>query len=80
MKDLKVLAKYDDEAKVWYIAESDIPGLAGEAATLDELWDVVEDVAGELIEANMPDRDPGALDMPVHLMSESLSRVRIGSH
>lgn len=80
MKYLEVLAKYDDEAEVWYIAESDIPGLAGEAATLDELWEVVQDIAGELIEANMPDRDMSVSDMPVHLMSKSLSRIRVGGH
>ena len=32
-----IRAEYDPEAKVWWSAESDLPGLAADAATLEEL-------------------------------------------
>ena len=32
-----VTAAYDDEAKVWYIEESNVPGLRTEAATLEKV-------------------------------------------
>ena len=32
-----IRAEYDPEAAVWWAADSDIPGLAADAATLDEL-------------------------------------------
>ena len=43
---------WDDEAGVWYVADSDVPGLAAEAPTLDELHAVLRDRIPELIEAN----------------------------
>ena len=33
----KVEAAYDRESGVWYVCESNVPGLATEAASLDEL-------------------------------------------
>lgn len=36
-KELVVRAEWDDEAKVWFVAESDIPGLVAEGATVEEL-------------------------------------------
>ncbi len=32
-----VNCNWDEEANVWYVAESDVPGLATEAATVEEL-------------------------------------------
>lgn len=49
---LEVHLAFDDEAKVWYIAQSDIPGLHLEAKTpLDLLHRIIES-APELIELN----------------------------
>ena len=35
MRIVVVTAAYDDEAKVWYIEESNVPGLRTEAATVE---------------------------------------------
>jgi predicted RNase H-like HicB family nuclease len=45
-----VRAAWDDEAKVWYVEESDIPGLATEADTLDELRKKVPVIIQDLLE------------------------------
>ena len=37
MAHFRVEAAFDREAGVWYVCESNIPGLATEAASLDEL-------------------------------------------
>lgn len=50
--ELSVHFAYDDEAKVWYVAKSDIPGLVLEAATPTELMNRVAEAAPELIELN----------------------------
>ena len=42
---------------VWFVQSSDIPGLHAEAATLDELVEVITDLAPELVAANLPDHD-----------------------
>src|SRR5690242_17189014 len=50
--ELRVHLAYDDEAKVWYVAKSDIPGLSLEAATPSELLTRIVEAAPELIELN----------------------------
>ena len=32
-----VVAKWDTEAGVWYVAETDVPGLSTEASTIEQL-------------------------------------------
>ncbi len=48
-----VTALWDEEAKVFY-SDSDIPGLCVEAASFDVFVEVVEDLAPEVIAANLP--------------------------
>ena len=48
----KIEARWDDEAKVWYVYKSDIPGLCTEAATKRELVKNVRALAKDLIELN----------------------------
>ncbi|HEY5720990.1 MAG TPA: DUF1902 domain-containing protein [Allosphingosinicella sp.] len=50
--ELKVHLAYDDEADVWYVAQSDVPGLCLEAATAPALVERVMQIAPELIELN----------------------------
>jgi hypothetical protein len=52
---LAVFVSHDKAHKVWHILSSDIPGLNVEAETLDELIDVISDVAPDLIAANLPE-------------------------
>ena len=47
--ELKVHLAYDDEADVWYVAASDIPGLRLEADNPQHLIDRIEKCALELI-------------------------------
>lgn len=51
--ELKVHLAFDDEAQVWYIAESDIPGLSLEGATPADLVNRIQEAAPELIELNI---------------------------
>jgi hypothetical protein len=48
----KVHIAYDDEASVWYVAESDIPGLSLEAENPQRLIERIEQCACDLIELN----------------------------
>ncbi|HZF31342.1 MAG TPA: DUF1902 domain-containing protein [Gammaproteobacteria bacterium] len=47
-----ITLEWDDEARVWYVADSDVPGLATGADTLDELVRKLQVVIPELLEAN----------------------------
>ena len=52
-----VRVAWDDEAKVWYVEDSDIEGLATEADTLEELRRKVPVIIQDLLEdqADRPD-------------------------
>ena len=47
-----VKAAFDDEAEVWFVEHSDVPGLSTEAPSFDELCRKVGVMASELLEAN----------------------------
>lgn len=47
-----IRAEYDPEAEVWWTADSDIPGLAADAASLDELAHKVGTMLPDLLEVN----------------------------
>ncbi len=51
---LAVTVAFDEEHKRWFVAASDLPGLCIETATLDEMKAVIDDVAPDLIETNLP--------------------------
>lgn len=51
-KELVVRAEWDEEAKVWFVVESDIPGLAAEGATAEELEAKLSVIVPELAALN----------------------------
>ena len=52
---IHVRAAWDDEAGVWYTAETSIPGLATEAETLERLRERLLVMIPDLLEDEMPD-------------------------
>lgn len=67
-----VKAEWDEDAHVWYVAESDVPGLATEAPTLDALQRRVLDLLPILVEENahLISQEHGSRDL-VRLCVES---------
>ena len=66
MRTLKVQALWDGEAGVWVAESDDVPGLATEAATLEELLAKLVVMVPELLEENGV-----ALELPVELRLEA---------
>jgi predicted RNase H-like HicB family nuclease len=56
MSNYDITATWDDEAKVWVAESSDVPGLATEAATKEELVEKLKVVIPELLEAKASGR------------------------
>ncbi len=52
MTNWTIRADYDPEAKSWYVFDSDVPGLATGADTLEELEAKLPDMIVELLELN----------------------------
>ncbi len=50
---LAVTVQHDEASGVWYVHDSELPGLHVEAPTLDALIAIIEDVAPDLIETNL---------------------------
>jgi predicted RNase H-like HicB family nuclease len=47
--------QWDDEAHVWYVQDSDVPGLVAEAPTVEALQSLLSVRVPELLELNMPE-------------------------
>jgi predicted RNase H-like HicB family nuclease len=66
---------WDDEAKVWYVEESDIPGLATEADTLEELRRKVPIIIQDLLEHERDRPD----EIEIDFIAYAHDRVRIAA-
>ena len=51
-QEFKVEVHWDPEASVWYVSDSDVPGLATGADTIEELLRKLEVLIPELLELN----------------------------
>ena len=67
-----IRAAWDDEAKVWYVEDSDIRGLATEAATFDELRRKVPALIQDLLE----DRDDRPDEIEIDFIAHVHDRVK----
>lgn len=52
MISFSVNAEWDPEAEVWYVSESNVPGLVTEASTIDELLRKLKVMVPEMLELN----------------------------
>jgi hypothetical protein len=71
-----VHCEWDDEAQVWYVAHSTVPGLATEAAEPGELLKKLRILIPELLELNAGG-EPAAQDMPVELLWQGQQRLTL---
>jgi len=62
---IRIVAQWDDEAKVWWVSDSNLPGLCTEATTIDEL---VENLK-EVIPALVSEQDESLPEVPFELLT-----------
>lgn len=63
-----IVCAFDARAKVWYVADSDVPGLSVEAPTKEAMQDRIAAAAPELLELNAH-LDPQQIErVPVELL------------
>ncbi len=67
-KTFVVHAEWDPEVRVWYVSESDVPGLITEADTVPDLIKTLRSLIPELLELN------GVTDSNVDVPFELLAR------
>lgn len=77
---LTVKAEWDAEAQVWYVAESDLPGLVAEAETPEALLAKVRVLVPELVELNrhLLDWEPED-ELPIYFTIQQRERIRLNA-
>ncbi|MDR3450556.1 MAG: DUF1902 domain-containing protein [Alphaproteobacteria bacterium] len=77
--NIKIICKWDGEAKVWVAESEDLPGLVTEAATIPELIQRSMEVIPELIESNLMGGEATG-DYQINLAPVYQQTVRIAAH
>jgi predicted RNase H-like HicB family nuclease len=74
-----VRAQWDPEARVWVATSEDVPGLVTEAETSEALFAKLDIMIPELL-AGTAAMDDFLPEVPVVVMSEHVSRLRLRAH
>lgn len=69
-KKIRVNAFWDDEAKVWVATSDDVPGLATEAESSEQLIEKLRILIPELLEANGLLQKNEQTEIPFQLLSD----------
>lgn len=73
---IRVWCKWDSEAGVWYVVKSELPGIAAEAETLEELGKTVMLMAEDLMDhTNGGGVGSSHREVPVELLSRFSSHA-----
>ena len=67
-----VRADWDEEAQVWVATSEDIPGLATEASTIEDLMAKLEAMVPELLELNGAASDEGDVSLNLKAYRDSI--------
>ncbi|MBX9930926.1 MAG: DUF1902 domain-containing protein [Methylobacterium sp.] len=71
IRDAAIGCSCDDEARVWFVEETDIPGLVTEAPTLDALRLKLLALIQDLLDLDAP------AEIEIDLIAHAHSRVRV---
>jgi len=71
-----VRLSYDEDAHVWYIQASDLPGLAGEAPSVECMIERIPGMVADLIEENGFEGADVA-EIPVEIIASRHARVHL---
>lgn len=77
MRHFRIEVRYDDEASVWYVEDSDVPGLATEAESFDGMIAKLRIMVPELVDLNDGDDDDGELpEVPMDIIAHTSAAGR----
>jgi len=75
MRLVVVTAAYDDEANVWYVKESNVPGLRTEATSSEALRDKFPGLVEDLVEINKLDFQG---EVPIEVIYHTRTMATVG--
>jgi hypothetical protein len=73
---LVVKAAFDRDAGVWYVSDSDVPGLATEAASFDDLCARVVSLTPDLLALNGWEGDG---EVALEIIAHTTSKLRLAA-
>lgn len=75
---IKISCAYDEDAGVWYVEESDLPGLHIEAARLEDMVQEIRALVPELVRLNRDlIKDGGDANVPIELLYQHRERLPV---
>lgn len=70
--------EWDAEAGVWYVSDSNVPGLVAEAPTQDAMKELLRERVPELVRLNMGQLLKGdECEVPMELLYKDHARIRL---
>lgn len=75
---LTIQIEWDGEAEIWFVKESDIPGLHAEAETQDHMLEILREVIPELVQSNLKKKARPHTEVPFELIARRREMVPIG--
>jgi hypothetical protein len=76
-KSFLVHAQWDEESRSWWTDGEDIPGLTCQAASFEELADIVFDLAPDLLKANGATSPGQTIDVQLRVVAERSKTARL---
>lgn len=77
MQRCTIQANWDEEASVWYVVESDVPGLVAEGDSLEELLEKIKGLLPDLVHLNRHLLGELPASLSIHLIAERSEVVDI---
>ena len=75
-KTYYVRADWDEGAEVWFVSQSDVPGLVAEAETSEKLIALLNELIPELLELNGTE---AGSEVQYSILLDSLKAQRVGA-
>jgi hypothetical protein len=71
---IRVLAEYDEEARVWVAESDDVPGLVAEHANYGALEDMIAELVPLLLRENELIENEDGFDVPIEIIAHAKTR------
>ena len=75
VRTFTVYCEWDPEAKVWYVSDSNVPGLVAEAPNPEAMTALLERRVPELLELNCPEACADLDNTPLELLIHARQRL-----
>jgi hypothetical protein len=73
----EVTCQWDEEAQLWYVLESNVPGLSAEAPSKPEMAKLLAVLIPQLVQLNQPERGRPSDEVPIELLYRETQTLKV---